>query len=231
MAELARALSKKTVAALLVKSGYSLAEESALDALAEVQQEYLESMGSRAREYADAAGRTGVLLEDMRAAWRDRHPASAEEELRSRSVAKGEECHLPHEVPSFPAAADGETAVKRRRLAGSMAPLDGSAGSRPSNAPDFMPPLPAPHTYLRTEIPAIARPSDPKAVVQAQLRQNRKVEASLCNLRGTNIRQLAREKVAVVLQISKGDPSSEDFAAAGRGESVVNLFAAAASAD
>lgn len=162
-----RRLLKMVVAALCKQAGFENADQIVLETLTEMLASYLVECGRSSRVMADLAGRTQILPIDVTLALIEmgfslqNFNISALRDTGGRIVVPG-----PRPTP-----APAETKVIHV----------GKIRSHPPHIPDYMPPFPDPHTYVRTQ-PQIEFQSDYETAREAAATQQRNIEVSLIKL-------------------------------------------------
>ncbi|KAK3591224.1 hypothetical protein CHS0354_003856 [Potamilus streckersoni] len=123
------------VGALCTEVGFGIVEDSALETLTEMLQSVLTEIGRASRSYAELSGRTEVMVTDVVMAVVDQGinvnsiPAHAKRVNKSVFIPPGQS--TPHPVM--------KTLEADERM------------PHPPHIPDYLPPFPDPHTYIRTE--------------------------------------------------------------------------------
>lgn len=135
----------QSVARVCVELGFDTAEESALEAVADVVRYFLTSLAGRTHGNMMHSGRTKVALNDVLAAFRQAPSARVSwrslEDFAFRANNRGWNlpCHIS--APKLPVTS------KRRRACH----LGAGESKRSKLIPSFLPPFPPAHTYRREQ--------------------------------------------------------------------------------
>ncbi|XP_046364920.1 transcription initiation factor TFIID subunit 8-like [Haliotis cracherodii] len=125
---------KVAVAALSYEVGFGEAEDMAVETLREMLQSFLTEVGRSARAYTELAGRTESMLSDVVMALVDM--GVKVDAIPAHAKRYNKSIFIPP-TPSTPSP--------------TLPTLQtGDKKAHPSHIPDFLPPFPDPHTYIRT---------------------------------------------------------------------------------
>jgi histone H3/H4 len=162
--------------AILVKGvGYDSARPSALEALTDVLGRYIEEVGARAHEYAEASTRTEANVLDAAAALAD---------MGTRLDALDEFHERADEIPFPQPTRERDAEQRQRRMralrdqAAAVAPDADGQVVRPPCVPPWLPPFPKLHTYAKTPAEA-PRYETAHALRRQRAKVQRSVEETL----------------------------------------------------
>lgn len=127
---------KTTVAGILLEIGFQATEPAALETLVEMLFSVLSQMGNNSRRYAEVAGRLEPLGADVMMGLIDMGLFKNTSSLLAYAK-RSNRAVLPSPVPS----------VQPRQTSNLQA---GTRLPHPSYMPNYMPPFPDPHAYIRT---------------------------------------------------------------------------------
>ncbi|KAJ0940843.1 putative transcription factor Hap3/NF-YB family [Helianthus annuus] len=185
--EFGRSISKVAVGQICERLGFYSANDSALEALADIIIRYVKDLGKTAKFYANVANRTECNVFDVIQGLEDLgssvgYPGGSEgcSSVLASGVMKEvmeyvegvEEVPFAQPVARFPI-------VRSRRLTPSFVQM----GETPEfkHVPDWLPAFPDPHTYVYSPV-WNERTSDPRSDKVELARQRRKAESSLLSL-------------------------------------------------
>jgi transcription initiation factor TFIID subunit 8 len=152
------------VAVLVQESGFACADKPALETLTEILQSFLTELGHSTRLFAEVAGRVEPTVGDFVLALAELGIRLEPTELRSYHKRHGRPILPVPQLLPLPKAPQILSAGKRRAL--------------PSYIPDYFPPMPDPHAYIRT--PTHRQPLADYAACREKIsQQKRDVERSL----------------------------------------------------
>lgn len=153
---------KVAVSALCAEQGFGSAEDLVLETLTEALQSYLGEMGKSARAYAELAGRTESLVNDVALALID---------IGCNLSSLPEYSRRPNKSVFIPPVTSTYTAPARTLQVGEKR-------QHPSHIPPNFPPFPDPHTYIKTD--ALRQPFNEYQVIRERAAtQKRDVERAL----------------------------------------------------
>lgn len=153
---------KVAVGALCTEVGFGMAEESALETLTEMLQGLLTEIGKSTKAYTELSGRTEVLITDLVMALVDL--GINVESLQAHAFRSNKSVFIP----------PGQTVPTTTQKVLSA----GEKQEHPPHIPDYLPPFPDPHTYIRTD--TIRQPVTEYQVIREKAAsQKRDVERAL----------------------------------------------------
>ncbi len=190
----ARAVTRQAVAQAALAVGCKHSYTSVLDALTDLVQDFVQSVGLAAQAKAEAGGRTQVSTLDLVAAleepahqhdgrdryeldWRSLRGFAFRDVNQSAERPEAFQWYQPFHthIPPFPIPAGGAGGRKRPRPAGAEEEQQQQDQQhqrrrrRPAFVPTFLPAFPPEHTYRKTGIRATSKTEDPAAIQQHRI--------------------------------------------------------------
>eukprot|EP00127_Corallochytrium_limacisporum_P006059 Clim_evm8s218 gene=Clim_evmTU8s218 len=205
------------IAEVLLAEGFSGAGESTIHAFQEAVEQHLQEIAGLSNEYAGLRGRMGINALDVMASCQGGRSAEwdafdSRDETMKRNVGRLQRfldgpARLPPRYKAPPKfikkeeqlrAQSGRESVTNLAKANEVLGLE--AVERPSQFPDYLPPLPAAHTFLATPV-ADQKLSDPAYVRKVRSEQLHNLQSSLSSM-------VAELRGSETISISLADDSS-----------------------